>query len=66
MPGATRQRLQATLLRWSLDLLSGPGGLAGHLRGTVLGAPFNTPSQLLDLGRATRTIPAHRRTAVLC
>ncbi len=66
MPGATRQRLQATLLRWSLDLLSGPGGLAGHLRGTVLGAPFNTPSQLLDLGRATRTIPAHLRTAVLC
>ena len=25
---ATRQRLQATILRWSLDLLSGPGGLA--------------------------------------
>ena len=61
---ATRQRLQATILRWSLDLLSGPGGLASHLRGTVLGAPFNTPSQPLDLGRTTRTIPAapaHRR-----
>ena len=54
---ATRQRLQATILRWSLDLLSGPGGLAGHLRGTLLGAPFNTPSQPLDLGRTTRTIP---------
>ena len=40
---ATRRRLQATILRWSLDLLSGPGGLASHLRGTVLGAPFNTP-----------------------
>ena len=52
---ATRQRLQATILRWSLDLLSGPGGLASHLRGTLLGAPFNTPSQPLDLGRTTRT-----------
>ena len=62
---ATRQRLHATILRWSLDLLSGPGGLASHLRGTVLGAPFNTPSQPLDLGRSTRTIPAHLRTAVI-
>ena len=62
---ATRQRLQATILRWSLDLLSGPGGVAGHLRGTVLGAPFNTPSQPLDLGRTTRTIPPHLRTAVI-
>ena len=62
---ATRQRLQATILRWSLDLLSGPGGLAGHLRGTLLGAPFNTPSQPLDLGRTTRTIPPHLRTAVI-
>ena len=62
---ATRQRLQATLLRWSLDLLSGPGGLAGHLRGTLLGAPFNTLSQPLDLGRTTRTIPPHLRTAVI-
>ena len=62
---ATRRRLQATILRWSLDLLSGPGGLASHLRGTVLGAPFNTPSQPLDLGRATRTIPPHLRTAVI-
>ena len=62
---ATRQRLHATILRWSLDLLSGPGGLASHLRGTLLGAPFNTPSQPLDLGRTTRTIPAHLRTAVI-
>ena len=62
---ATRRRLQATILRWSLDLLSGPGGLASHLRGTVLGAPFSTPSQPLDLGRATRTIPPHLRTAVI-
>jgi HNH endonuclease len=62
---ATRQRLQATLLRWSLDLWFGPGGLAGHLRGTLPGAPFNTLSQPLDLGRATRTIPPHLRTAVI-
>ena len=62
---ATRQRLQATILRWSLDLLSGPGGLASQLRGTLLGAPFSTPSQPLDLGRTTRTIPPHLRTAVI-
>ena len=62
---ATRQRLQATILRWSLDLLSGPGGLASQLRGTLLGAPFNTPSQPLDLGRTTRTIPPRLRTAVI-
>ena len=46
-------------------MLSGPGGLASQLRGTLLGAPFNTPSQPLDLGRATRTIPPHLRTAVI-
>ena len=62
---ATRRRLQATILRWSLDLLSGPGGLASQLRGTLLGAPFSTPSQPLDLGRTTRTIPPHLRTAVI-
>ena len=62
---ATRRRLQATILRWSLDLLSGPGGLASHLRGTLLGAPFNTLSQPLDIGRTTRTIPPHLRTAVI-
>ena len=62
---ATRQRLQATILRWSLDLLSGPGGLASQLRGTLLGAPFSTPSQPLDLGRTTRTIPPRLRTAVI-
>ena len=62
---ATRRRLQATILRWSLDVLSGPGGLASQLRGTLLGAPFNTPSQPLDLGRTTRTIPPRLRTAVI-
>ena len=62
---ATRQRLQATILRWSLDLLSGPGGLASQLRGILLGAPFSTPGQPLDLGRTTRTIPPRLRTAVI-
>ena len=62
---ATRRRLHATILRWSLDLLSGPGGLASQLRGTLLGAPFNTLSQPLDIGRTTRTIPPHLRTAVI-
>ena len=65
LPEATRQRLQATIPRWSLDLVSGPGGLASYLRGTLLAAPFNTPSQPLDIGRTTRTIPPHLRTAVI-
>ena len=36
-----------------------PGGLASCLRGTLLAAPFSTPSQPLDVGRTTRTIPPH-------
>ena len=45
-------------------MVSGPGGLASCLRGTLLAAPFSTPSQPLDIGRTTRTIPPHLRTAV--
>ena len=44
---------------------SGPGGLASYLRGTLLDAPFTTLSQPLDIGRTTRTIPPHLRTAVI-
>ena len=42
---------------WSLDVVSGPGGLASYLRGALLNAPFSTLSQPLDIGRTTRTIP---------
>ena len=43
---------------------SGPGGVASYLRGALLNAPYTTLSQPLDIGRTTRTIPPHLRTAV--
>jgi hypothetical protein len=62
---ATRQRLRDTLLQMSINLLSGPGGLAACLRATTLGAPYTSLSQPLDVGRSTRTVPPHLRKAVI-
>jgi hypothetical protein len=61
---ADRQRLRADLLRAAIDVLSGPGGLASHLRGSLLGRPFTGLSQPLDIGRATRVIPPHLHRAL--
>ena len=47
------------------NVVSGPGGVASYLRGALLNAPFTTLSQPLDIGRTTRTIPPHLRTAVI-
>jgi len=49
----TRERLQHTLLLWSIDLLSGPTGLASFWRRRLPGTRFTTLSQPLDLGRTT-------------
>ena len=54
---ATRERLQHTLLSWSIDLLSGPAGFPAYLRRHLLPARFTSLSQPLDLGRTTRVIP---------
>ena len=54
-----------TLLHWSIDLLSGPTGLASFWRRRLLGTRFTTLSQPLDLGRTTRTVPPHLRKAVI-
>jgi hypothetical protein len=62
---ATRQRLRDTLLHMSINLLSGPGGLAACLRAATLGAPYTSLSQPLDIGRSTRTVPPHLRKAVI-
>ena len=62
---ATRQRLRDTLLQLSINLLSGPGGLAACLRATTLGQPYTSLSQPLDIGRSTRTVPPHLRKAVI-
>ncbi|HEX6467910.1 MAG TPA: DUF222 domain-containing protein, partial [Streptosporangiaceae bacterium] len=51
-------RLQETMLRWAIEALSGPGGLASYLRTQVLDGPLNAPSIVLDVGADTRTIPA--------
>ncbi len=65
LTGQTRERLQHTLLQWSIDLLSGPGGFPAYLRTHLLPARFTSLSQPLDLGRTTRTIPPHLRKAVI-
>jgi len=62
---ATRERLQHTLLQWSIDLLSGPAGFPAALRAHLLPARFTSLSQPLDLGRTTRVIPPHLRKAVI-
>ena len=62
---ATRERLQHTLLSWSIDLLSGPAGFPAYLRRHLLPARFTSLSQPLDLGRTTRVIPPHLRKAVI-
>ena len=61
----TRERLQNTLLSWSIDLLSGPAGFPAYLRRHLLPARFTSLSQPLDLGRTTRVIPPHLRKAVI-
>ena len=56
--------LRTDLLRAAIDVLSGPGGLASHLRASLLGRPFTGLSQPLDIGRATRVIPPHLHRAL--
>ncbi|HEX6471349.1 MAG TPA: DUF222 domain-containing protein [Streptosporangiaceae bacterium] len=57
-------RLQQTMLRWAIEALSGPGGLASYLRTQVLDGPLNAPSIVLDVGADTRTIPAPLERAI--
>ena len=65
LPPETRARLQATILQACIDVVSGPGGLASYLRGALLDAPYTSLSQPLDIGRSTRTVPAHLYKAVI-
>jgi Domain of unknown function (DUF222) len=59
----TRGRLRRSLLALATDALSGPGGLAAHLRAGLHGGPLASVSLPLDAGAATETIPAHLRRA---
>jgi uncharacterized protein DUF222 len=51
-------RLRGSLLRWAVEVLSGPTGLASYLRTGLLDGPLNTPSIVLDAGIDGRTVPA--------
>ncbi len=51
-------RLQDTLLRYAVSLLSGPAGLAAYLRTQLTGGFFPSPSLPLDLGEPTEQVPA--------
>jgi hypothetical protein len=62
-PGAM-QALRYAIARLAIDFVSGPAGLAGWLRTTLLAPPYNTPSLPLDIGYSD-SIPASIRRAVL-
>jgi hypothetical protein len=58
------EALEQAVIGKAVDLLSGPGGLAGFLRRRQLGARLGGPSLPLDIG-VSETIPAGIRNAVL-
>ncbi len=64
MDAEATARLRRTLLAMAADAMSGPTGLAAYLRSRLLGAPYNSASLPLDVGRA-RDIPDHIRRAVI-
>ncbi|HEY6276993.1 MAG TPA: DUF222 domain-containing protein [Streptosporangiaceae bacterium] len=59
----TRRRLRNALLGLAVEALSGPGGLAAHLRAALDDVPMAPISLPLDIGPAGETIPAHLRRA---
>ena len=61
--GPAWEALERAIIGKAVDLLSGPGGLAGFLRRRQLGARLGGPSLPLDIGYAD-TIPAGIRNAV--
>ena len=58
------EALERAVIGKAVDLLSGPGGLAGFLRRRQLGARLGGPSLPLDIGYS-QTIPAGIRNAVI-
>jgi len=57
------QALQYAIGRLAIDFVSGPSGIAGWLRTTLLAPPYDSPSLPLDIGYSD-TIPGHIRRAV--
>ena len=64
-PATTTARLTGTLLRFAADTLSGPAGLAAHLRTALPGIQSCGISLPLDTGAPTETVPPHLRRAVI-
>ena len=66
VPDTTRawEALEQAVIGKAVDLLSGPGGLAGFLRRRQLGARLAGPSLPLDIG-FSESIPASIRNAVI-
>jgi len=64
-PGTARSRdaLVQAIIGKAVELLSGPGGLAGSVRREQLDARLAGPSLPLDIGYST-SVPAHIRKAV--
>jgi uncharacterized protein DUF222/HNH endonuclease len=60
----SRTRLRNALLALAADALSGPGGLAAHLRAGLDAGPLTSASLPLDVGPTTDIIPVHLRRAV--
>ena len=58
------QALRYAIARLAIDFVSGPAGIAGWLRTTLLAPPYSTPSLPLDIGYSD-SIPASIRRAVL-
>ena len=64
LPPEAWQALQYALARLAIEFVSGPGALASALRRSLLGAPLNGKSVLLDVGFSA-TIPDSIRRAVI-
>jgi hypothetical protein len=64
LPPQAWEALQYTLARLAIQFVSGPGALASALRRSLLGAPLNTKSVILDIGYSD-TIPDSIRRAVI-
>jgi len=57
------QALRYAIARLAIDFVSGPSGIAGWLRTTLLAPPYDTPSVPLDVGYSD-SIPGSIRRAV--
>jgi hypothetical protein len=64
LPPQEREALLYGLARLAIDFVSGPGGIASALRRSLLGAPLNGKSAILDVGYSDQ-IPAAIRHAVI-